>query len=71
MLDCLSGDTEQMSEYPDRVHVVINGEDVVLAARVTEFETLTHAPGTTIEFDPARPLRSGDLFTFTTSITLD
>lgn len=60
-----------MSEYLDQVHAVINGQDVVLAARVTEHESPTHVPGTTIEFAPDQPLRSGDSFTLVTSITMD
>jgi len=60
-----------MSEYPDQVHAVINGQDVVLSARITEGESLTHAPETTVEFAPDRPLRNGDSLTFVTSITMD
>jgi len=60
-----------MSEYPDTVHMVINGEDVVLAARVTDIESPTGVPGTTVEFAPDNPFRSGDTFMFTTSVTMD
>lgn len=60
-----------MSEYPDRVTAEIDGQPVVLAARVADYELPTRAPGTTIEFSPDNPpLRNGDSITFTTiSIT--
>lgn len=61
-----------VSEYPDRILAEVDGEPVVLAARVTETESLTGVRGTTIRFAPENPpLPSGTAFTIVTSTETD
>jgi hypothetical protein len=58
-------------DYPHRVTVENAGGTTELAARATDHELPTGAPGTVIDFSPDNPpLPNGASITFTTTINI-